>query len=1064
MALKLDESKTDGRQDGAGYNPSASDFDDIVRSSLGDVSESSHHEPDGRDSMRSELAKAHNSSSKSTADVLNGLERDASSSRNSSKPDIGKQERAGWKSPVQEQAKASAGNAGEKIRKKVIGWIVAIIIGGSTLTLGNVLSGPAHFLQIANWLNDTYQTVREVQSAARQVRNLASMARVAAKPAVNGYISGSRRAARIGVYGDFVALMYEASIGKKGVSFLSTDTGTFQGYTVDIKETVGLKNKSTKEIAKILGVDESQITWRDSSSGVFDVDMTSTSYYDSRAGPGQKTVFDNLVQSAGAKSRIDIFNWIGSRNSLRANGAYSTLLHPFTKLDDTFNIGTLLDWVNMKRGTGKSVKAADAADDSTKTQEEIDAENQANQDTADKVNDSISEVTGSESGSGNSQSWQSRINNSKIGQAANSRAAGIIGIIIAAICILNAVEQANSAFTQEIVQQAIQTAALYQGIRSAIETGTSNEFTGGDNEDMLSNLGELSQYMLYTDNISNVELDDQGNAIEGTETTSFVGAEISETYQREEYGRTVSNNTRDAGLDNISGNDMLGPLRTVMNSIQGIVGTICGPVGTILGFALDAFSGLGSIIFGQLVGFALDAMMERVISVINGDPLTSMEDSNAAQNLTTAAFGTRLWSGAQSVLDGGAALSSTEAAKVKLIRNEVLAYRDSQTPILAKLFDGTNYNSVISKIAREANLNTTDYSPTTLLSNVAGLVAAVPGWLGSGASNLLGGSTTYALATTDEEYYGFPDVAFTDSEMEKLVSQDDYDWEINTDKVFTLLDSDLEKYNEYTETCMGKTISRIGTAGSEDVDYKVSNTQLTVKDENNNSVKVTATPQYYLTGSDYNNDCANMRASDENFLRVAVYAGIDYNTTQAAACYYAMGNTDPDMPEMVKESCADYFDGAGSTASTASSSSVGAGSSSVVSAATGSLDQLECQDCVAFVKSVYLKAGLPQPFAGSSLSTIAPAASCGDGSSVIGRTSVGDYAYCTGFSEFSGVENAVPGDIAVWNGHVAIYLGDGKVSEGGGGDRSGSASNCNINGLPWYGSFDNAVFLHYDGS
>jgi hypothetical protein len=127
----------------------------------------------------------------------------------------------------------------------------------------------------------------------------------------------------------------------------------------------------------------------------------------------------------------------------------------------------------------------------------------------------------------------------------------------------------------------------------------------------------------------------------------------------------------------------------------------------------------------------------------------------------------------------------------------------------------------------------------------------------------------------------------------------------------------------------------------------------------------------------------------------------------------------------------------------------GGGNSNVVDTAKSYVSGLNCADCVRFVNSVYHTAGKQKPFAGFENGC------AGVGNA--GQTKVGGYYYCKGFSETT---NPGPGDVVIWSGHVAIFMGNNKVSEGGGGNRTNIASNCNFNGSPWKGWSASHSYLH----
>jgi len=157
----------------------------------------------------------------------------------------------------------------------------------------------------------------------------------------------------------------------------------------------------------------------------------------------------------------------------------------------------------------------------------------------------------------------------------------------------------------------------------------------------------------------------------------------------------------------------------------------------------------------------------------------------------------------------------------------------------------------------------------------------------------------------------------------------------------------------------------------------------------------------------------------------------------------------------IAESC--YGGQSGGSNDEADSSSGGSstsGDGNIVAAATGGFDKLNCADCVRFVNSVYAKAGKQKPFVGNE-----------DGCKNVGNAGqVNGYFYCKGFSV---TDKPIPGDVVVWKGHVAIYLGNGKVAEGGGPPRTNIPEACNINKAPWRDrslTDPNVVkFLHYKG-
>jgi surface protein len=143
---------------------------------------------------------------------------------------------------------------------------------------------------------------------------------------------------------------------------------------------------------------------------------------------------------------------------------------------------------------------------------------------------------------------------------------------------------------------------------------------------------------------------------------------------------------------------------------------------------------------------------------------------------------------------------------------------------------------------------------------------------------------------------------------------------------------------------------------------------------------------------------------------------------------------------------------------TYSEGGTGEGNGDVVSVATPpgvsglvrNVEGLDCSDCVRFVNSVYKKAGLPMPLTG--FQDGCGAANGGSGVADM----LGGYNYCVGFSPTT---SPGPGDVIVYPGrHVAIYLGNGKVSEG----NADYVGTCNINSSPVLSGGE--LYLHYIGN
>ena len=131
----------------------------------------------------------------------------------------------------------------------------------------------------------------------------------------------------------------------------------------------------------------------------------------------------------------------------------------------------------------------------------------------------------------------------------------------------------------------------------------------------------------------------------------------------------------------------------------------------------------------------------------------------------------------------GRTLSDSENSQLAMQQKEYLAWQQSQKSILARLFDASDYSSVVNRIARAANIDTSNQGFLTQLSNVGKMFAATPKLFGF-ALNLFGNSTYAEPLSGSMNYdYGVPTMAFSTSEMEKITSDSSYQFYPNLEAV-----------------------------------------------------------------------------------------------------------------------------------------------------------------------------------------------------------------------------------------------------------------------------------------
>lgn len=430
----------------------------------------------------------------------------------------------------------------------------------------------------------------------------------------------------------------------------------------------------------------------------------------------------------------------------------------------------------------------------------------------------------------------------------------------------------------------------------------------------------------------------------------------------------------------------------------------------------------------------------------------------------TAMYGARVQQNDLSLSEGAYPLTHNEEASLLRETQTYLAEQQMNKSLFARLFDVEDYHSGIATLSRDANWDLSDSSITTQFANVARTFAAVP--------NLVAKSFgTYTRAAADANPtpydYGFNMIAYTSTQVDEEPDYWDAEEFLLKDKNFNEIKSDSLK------SCTGATITRdsqgIKVAWGESEAWKI-------KASNSPECSTYFKNADAYTFSSYNASGEQKTFNGEQAVR-AVLA--NYKLLSSYAATSADELLDQELEEIgltrsdVEKTLSQSMEDMGVAYSTVKKTNGGGGLQAVVEAAS-STDELDCQDCVAMVKSVYHKANLPQPLHGSSLSYGTSYAKC-DEPAGLGDSgnSLAGYNVCNGY-EIHNIDSGyspVPGDVIVWAappgkewGHVAIYVNESTLSEGGG----GAGASCNLladknNGGYWYHNETPAGYLHYVG-
>ncbi|MCL2173838.1 hypothetical protein FWH58_00850 [Candidatus Saccharibacteria bacterium] len=335
-------------------------------------------------------------------------------------------------------------------------------------------------------------------------------------------------------------------------------------------------------------------------------------------------------------------------------------------------------------------------------------------------------------------------------------------------------------------------------------------------------------------------------------------------------------------------------------------------VAGIMGFFTGDWTGFGLALAGavvnylpslnqaakQGVNFALDLVgatswQERLIALVMNAIGPAMEmiapqlDGEDIDWITVppevkgniAAYGASYNAQLIGVSDGGVALNSSQAMAWKAETNLYLAEQFAAKPLLAQLFDPTDYRSMVATLGRNADINPNG-GLRTQLANTAKMFAVLPGLA---FSSFLKGPANAVMAASGMPAYDYnvPTVTVPLDVLDNMGDQADPSTDIfgNAEKVAEILNgSNGKKYDDLAKICLGKAINHN--------DLTVTNV-----DPTNDGYGITF--YYMMTESSayQTNNCSSLMDTssslyDRDFVRIAIYAGLDWGIVNAQGCYF----------------------------------------------------------------------------------------------------------------------------------------------------------------------------------
>jgi hypothetical protein len=320
-----------------------------------------------------------------------------------------------------------------------------------------------------------------------------------------------------------------------------------------------------------------------------------------------------------------------------------------------------------------------------------------------------------------------------------------------------------------------------------------------------------------------------------------------------------------------------------LDFVNDILGYVTGnPIAGFVCWVQKGIDKISEILFGwvgellkRIPGFAnlMAKFQDMMNGFLYGSPLTLVSHIPEDFGYTGLTYGPEYMANEQGRGNAGRITSTVEANVLRAEQRELLAWEQSQKPLLARLFDPSDYQSTISRVARAANLNTSDQSFTTQLANMFKLFGSTPQLLASSFSQM-NGVSAYAAGEASWDY-GVPTIAFSSEEMKKITeectdedcSNNEYEMNRNAEYVLDKIESGDSGWTGETgiaSKCFGVTLDAEGNM---------------TQNSNEDGTDWNYADVIHNKNYNYSNNC-----SGDDMLRLRVYI-MDYNIIASGLCY-----------------------------------------------------------------------------------------------------------------------------------------------------------------------------------
>lgn len=628
-------------------------------------------------------------------------------------------------------------------RKKTAIWSILAITGAGGLFGGLfAISGPAHFLQAASTVEHFTKGVVHMQKTARAFKNMHDVGRLIGRGStMSELVKGSR----LGILGNIQAKGVEKRLAKKGIKFKTGTFGSFSGIEVDMKN-VGARR--TRDMLRDMDIDRSK--WK------LDGNKLKIS---ENLSPRELRRMIYFMDDPGKNK---IVSYIGARRTMKRIG-YVSWLHPIKKLENKA-LEKFEDFLSKKidRITNK-FETVDHAD----SQKRKEGGKGPRENTERAIDKGIQETASS---SHYDKTIGRKIAKKVVGAfIKGSIATSVLGIY----CAIKDIRDNFGPYKQaNVVNVAQKASATLSGLSSQVKAGRDMD---------LPTLKQYSKWMLHdkiavTDE-NGKKIGEKENAWEDAQsvcaTLDTVGCDRNVKEQVDARLPSHLRNVKDLnifGVPAIDGafNWLFGNFfaSNTANFLCPIIDKL-DIVGAVLGWALQ-YAGESIMNALNLITFGMaEKGLKLMVDLLYGKVLNLSELTPAELGNTTMYGGTYISNEQANNTGGGRALSNAEALATRLDYREYLAWEHRQKPLLARLFDPTDYSSSISVLARNAKINTYDHDFSTQLANAFRLLTATPSLIASSA-NSLAGNSAYAASSWD---YNVPTYAYSNGEVEEIATK-----------------------------------------------------------------------------------------------------------------------------------------------------------------------------------------------------------------------------------------------------------------------------------------------------